>query len=78
MTVELRGTAAAPPTDRPPGFGSGLGAGWAGLKVVGAVLATAIGFLLPFLPVIAVAAGVVWVVLRRRRRRGGPGPEGGV
>jgi hypothetical protein len=78
VTVELRGTAAAPPTDTPPGFGSGLGAGWAGLKAVGAVLATVIGFLLPFLPVIAVGAGVVWVVLRRRRRRGGPGPEGGV
>jgi hypothetical protein len=78
VTVELRGTTAAPPAATPPGFGSGLGAGWAGLKVVGAVLATAVGFLLPFLPVLAVAAGVVWVVLRRRRRRGGPGPEGGV
>jgi Domain of unknown function (DUF4349) len=78
VTVELRGTAASPPAATPPGFGSGLGAGWAGLKVVGAVLATAVGFLLPFLPVLAVVAGGVWVVLRRRRRRGGPGPEGGV
>ena len=81
VTVELRGAAASPPAATPPGFGSGLGAGWAGLKVVGAVLATAVGFLLPFLPVLAAVAGVVWVVLRRRRnrgRRGGPGPEGGV
>jgi hypothetical protein len=79
VTVELRGPAATPPPDTaPPGFGSGLVAGWAGLKVVAAVAATAVGFLLPFLPVLAVAAGVVWVVLRRRRRRGGPGPEGGV
>ena len=78
VTVELRGAASPQPVAAPPGFGSGLGAGWAGLKVVAAVLATAVGFLLPFLPILAVAAGLVWVVVRRRRRRrGGPGPEGG-
>ena len=33
VTVELRGPAATPPPDTaPPGFGSGLGAGWAGLR----------------------------------------------
>ena len=61
--------------------GAGLGAGWAGLKVIGSGVATAAGFLLPFLPLLAIAGGVVWVVVRRRRarvRRGGPGPEGGV
>jgi hypothetical protein len=78
LTVELRGVAAPPPTAAPPGFGAGLGAGWAGLRAVGAALATAAGFLLPFLPLLAVAGGVLWVVRRRRRRRGGPGPEGGV
>ena len=50
--------------------------------MIGSGLATATGFLLPFLPVVAVAGGVAWVVVvhRRRaaRRRGGPGPEGGV
>jgi hypothetical protein len=78
LTVELRGAPAPPPAAAPPGFGAGLGAGWAGLRVLGTALATAAGFLLPFLPLLAVAAGVVWaVVRRRRRRRGGPGPEGG-
>jgi Domain of unknown function (DUF4349) len=78
LTVELRGAVATPPSAPPPGFGAGLGAGWAGLKIVGAALATAVGFLLPFLPILAVAAVAVWIVVRRRRRRGGPGPEGGV
>jgi hypothetical protein len=81
LTVELRGAVAGPPSAPPPGFGAGLSAGWAGLKVVGAALATAIGFALPFLPVLAAAAAVVWVVMRRRRarpKRGGPGREGGV
>jgi hypothetical protein len=81
LTVELRGATAGPPSAPPPGFAAGLGAGWAGLKVAGAALATAIGFALPFLPVLAAAAAAVWVVLRRRRaraKRGGPGREGGV
>ncbi len=78
LTVELRGAAAPPPAAAPPGFGSGLGAGWAGLRAVGTALATAAGFLLPFLPLLAAAGVVVWVVRRRRRRRGGPGSEGGV
>ena len=80
LTVELRGPATTEPDDPPPGFGSGLGAGWAGLKVVGTALAAAAGFLLPFLPVLAVGAAVVWVVVRRRRARrsrSGPGPVGG-
>jgi hypothetical protein len=39
----------------------------------------ATGFLLPFLPLLAVAGAVVWAVRRRAgRRRGGPGPEGGI
>ena len=80
LTVELRTAPIAEPVTPAPGFGAGLCAGWSGLKVIGAGLATAAGFLLPFLPVLAVAAGVVWMVRRRRvgRRQGGPGPEGGV
>ena len=80
LTVELRSAPAPAPVTPPPGFGAGLGAGWAGLKVIGSGLATAAGFLLPFLPLLAIAGGVVWVVRRRRARvrRGGPGPEGGV
>jgi hypothetical protein len=78
LTVELRGVATTEPPGPPPGFGTGLGAGWAGLKVVGAAVATAVGFLLPFLPLIALVIGVTWVIVRRRRGRGGPGREGGV
>ncbi len=80
LTVELRTAPAPAPVTPAPGFGAGLGAGWAGLTVIGAGLATAAGFLLPFLPLLAIAGGVVWVVRRRRARvrRGGPGPEGGV
>jgi hypothetical protein len=80
LTVELRTAPAPEPVAPAPGFGAGLGAGWSGLKVIGSGLATAAGFLLPFLPVLAVAAGAVWLVRRRRvrRRQGGPGPEGGV
>jgi Domain of unknown function (DUF4349) len=78
LTVELRGAPLPPPDGPTPGFGVGLGAGWTGLKVVGAALATAAGFLLPFLPVVAVAAAVGWAVWRRRAgwRRGGPGRDG--
>ena len=80
LTVELRSAPAPTPVTPAPGFGAGLGAGWAGLKVIGSGLATAAGFLLPFLPLLAIAGGVVWVVRHRRARvrRGGPGPEGGV
>ena len=78
LTVELRGAATTEPSGPPPGFGTGLGAGWAGLKIVGAAVATATGFLLPFLPLIALVVGVTWVIVRRRRGRGGPGREGGV
>lgn len=80
LTVELRTAPVAEPVPPAPGFGAGLGAGWSGLRVIGMGLATAAGFVLPFLPVLLAAAGVVWAVRRRRgaRRRGGPGPEGGV
>jgi hypothetical protein len=80
LTVELRTAPAPVPVAPAPGFGAGLDAGWSGLKVIGSSLATAAGFLLPFLPVLLVAAGLVWIVRRRRvgRRQGGPGPEGGV
>jgi uncharacterized protein DUF4349 len=82
LTVELRGPATTEPAGSPPGFGSGLGAGWAGLKVIGTALAAAAGFLLPFLPLLAIGAAVGWFVVRRRRTRrtsatgSGPGPEG--
>jgi hypothetical protein len=71
LTVELRAAPAPAPGAAPRGFGAGLGAGWAGLRAVGAALATAAGFVLPFLPLVAVGAGAVWAVRRRRARRQG-------
>jgi hypothetical protein len=77
LTVELR--AAPAPDAAPPGFGAGLGAGWAGLRAVGVALATVAGFVLPFLPLVAVAGGAVWAVRRRRalRQRERSGAEAG-
>jgi Domain of unknown function (DUF4349) len=87
LTVDLRGPGAAPPPDtRPaPGFLDGLAAGWERLGAIGSAAAAVLGFVLPFLPVIAVLAGFGLLVRRitRARRtpatgvgRSGPGSEG--
>jgi hypothetical protein len=89
LTVDLRGPGAvAPPEVRPaPGFLDGLAAGWAGLRAIGSAAAAVVGFVLPFLPVIAVLAGFVLLgrrIVRMRRTpatagaggRSGPGSEG--
>lgn len=54
-----------------PGFGRGLEVGVAGVVVIGGVVATAAGFALPFLPVVA-AVGALIVWLRRRADRPSP------
>lgn len=69
LTVDLRGPDAPVAGTEPPGFGDGLAAGWAGLLAVGTGLAAALGFLLPFVPLLAVVAGIVWLVARAVRRR---------
>lgn len=57
----------------PAGFADGLAAGWNGLVTTLNGIVVALGFLLPWLAVAAVAALVVWAVARgvraRRRRR---------
>ncbi|WP_426319849.1 DUF4349 domain-containing protein [Microbacterium sp. E-13] len=62
-----------PVTADPAGFGDGLAAGWNGLVATLNGIVIAIGFLLPWLAVAAVAALVVWGVVRlvrgRRSRR---------
>jgi hypothetical protein len=50
----------------PPGFGEGLSTGWAAMTTGAAALATALGFVLPFVPVLAVLALAVTWWLRRR------------
>ncbi|MFE5410600.1 DUF4349 domain-containing protein [Microbacterium sp. NPDC056569] len=62
-----------PVTADPAGFGDGLVAGWNGLVATLNGIVVALGFLLPWLAVAAVAALVVWGIVRlargRRRRR---------
>ncbi len=62
---------------QPAGFLAGLAAGWDGLKVVGATAGAVVGYLLPFLPVLAVILGLVWVGRRVARTRRTPQPAGG-
>ncbi|MHA6785550.1 DUF4349 domain-containing protein [Pseudonocardia saturnea] len=71
LTVELRGPAAGVVDDDPApvGFLEGLGAGWAGLLALGAGTGAVVGFVLPFVPVLAVLAGIAWLVTRGVRRR---------
>ncbi|MDF2491695.1 MAG: hypothetical protein K0Q58_273 [Microbacterium sp.] len=57
----------------PAGFGDGLAAGWNGLVATLNGTVVALGFLLPWLAVAAVALGIVWgvrrLVVRSRQRR---------
>jgi hypothetical protein len=55
----------------PAGFGDGLAAGWNGLIATLNGIVVAFGFLLPWLAVAAVAALIVWAVVRIARRRRG-------
>jgi len=65
-------------TADPAGFGDGLAAGWNGLVATLNGIVVAIGFLLPWLAVAAVAALIVWGVVRlvrgRRRARADAAP----
>ena len=81
LTVDLRSPSALPVEDdeRAAGFADGLAAGWSGLVALGTATAAVIGFLLPFLPVIAVLVGLGWAARRMvRARRGGAAPGSGV
>lgn len=78
LTLDLRmpgGTPIAEPGDG--GFLGGLAAGWNGLMGLGVVLGQILGFLLPFVPVIAVLLGIWWLLRRTLRSRRVPAPAGG-
>lgn len=53
----------------PAGFGDGLAAGWSGLVATVNGIIIGLGFLLPWLVVLAVLGLVVWAVRSARRRR---------
>ena len=65
-----------PVTADPAGFGDGLAAGWNGLVATLNGIVVAIGFLIPWLAVAAVAGLIVWLIVRavRRRRTARTGP----
>ncbi|MBW9118639.1 DUF4349 domain-containing protein [Microbacterium trichothecenolyticum] len=58
-----------PVTADPAGFGDGLAAGWNGLVATLNGIVVALGFLLPWLAVAAVAALIVWGIVRLVRGR---------
>lgn len=68
LQVDLTLEAAAEQAD-PANFGDGLFAGWNGLLITLNGVIVAIGFLLPWLALLALAGGIVWGVLRVVRRR---------
>ncbi|MFT4219483.1 MAG: DUF4349 domain-containing protein [Microbacterium sp.] len=53
----------------PAGFGDGFAAGWNGLVAALNGFVIGLGFLLPWIVVLAIAGGIVWWLLRARRRR---------
>jgi len=63
---------------QPNGFLAGLAAGWEGLQAAASATGAVVGFLVPFLPVVAVLLGLVWVGRRiaRTRRTPAGGAEG--
>lgn len=70
LTLRLSGRSVAPPPARASalGFGDGLAGGWSTLRAVGRALAVTTGALLPFVPLLLVAAFVGWRVRARRTR----------
>lgn len=71
LTVTLTEPAPTATAD-PAGFGDGLAAGWSGLVASLNGLVIAVGFLLPWVAVIALVVLVVWGVRRLVRRRKAP------
>jgi hypothetical protein len=77
LTVDVEKAPLTTENPQPNGFAAGLAAGWDGLKTVAVVTGAVAGYLLPFLPVLAVVLGLVWVGRRLARTRRAPQPAGG-
>lgn len=78
LTVDLeKGPTTTEPNPQPVGFLAGLAAGWDGLKVVGAGAGTALGYVLPFVPVLAVLFALVGIGRRVARTRRTARPQEG-
>ena len=68
LTVNLQPVVETVEAD-PAGFADGLIAGWNGLVATLNGIVIALGFLLPWLVVIAIAGAIVWAIVRAVRRR---------
>jgi len=68
LTVTLNEPAEVVTAD-PAGFGDGIAAGWNGLVATLNGVVVALGFLLPWLAVVAVVGAIVWSVRRVVKRR---------
>jgi hypothetical protein len=53
----------------PAGFGDGLAAGWNALVATLNGIVIALGFLIPWIVVLAIAGAIVWALVRLIRRR---------
>lgn len=72
LSVQLTPATAPPVEADPAGFGDGVAAGWNGLIATLNGIVIALGFLLPWIAVLAVVGGIVWGVVAlvgRSRRR---------
>lgn len=79
ITVSISRDGEAPGDDGGAGFLPGLSAGWGALLAVGTWLATGAGALIPWIPVVALLALPLWLLVRRRRATPAapaPAPDG--
>lgn len=60
--------------DALPGFGDSVSDGASGVVAVFSVILIVVGVLLPFLPIIAVIAALIWWIRRRNRKAESPPP----
>lgn len=68
----VRAAVVVHPHARQAGFASGLRGGWHALQHLGRGVAAVAGALLPFVPLLAVLAGLGWWLTRRQRRQRPP------
>jgi hypothetical protein len=76
LTVHLSEDDEPMPSDDAAGFGDGLRQGWATAIDIGRALLAALGFLLPFAPVLLAAALLARFLTRRRHAPATPPPPG--
>lgn len=70
LSVSLIQTFDAAPTSQ--NFWDGLTQGWTSLVNAGSVFVVAVGFLVPWLVLLALIGAIVWLVIRRMRRKSSP------